>query len=95
MPVSASGFGILFLLKSVTLVAGSLYLKLGNHTFAEEVFRELLERNPENTEYYASLEKALQLHTTEEKLWLLAEYRENYPKALAPARLYLNYASGS
>jgi hypothetical protein len=58
------------------------------------VYRELLERNPENTSYYGSLADALELHTPEERLSLLAEYRDKYPKSLAPARLYLNYAQG-
>ncbi|KAG8270482.1 N-alpha-acetyltransferase 15, NatA auxiliary subunit [Homalodisca vitripennis] len=74
--------------------SGNLYLKLGKFSSAEEVYRELLERNPENTGYYSSLQEALQLHTPDQKLKLLSEYREKCPKALAPARLYLNFAQG-
>ncbi|XP_054262558.1 N-alpha-acetyltransferase 15, NatA auxiliary subunit-like [Macrosteles quadrilineatus] len=79
---------------SVQEIHGSLYLKLGKFSSAAEVYRKLLQRNPENTGYYGSLADALQLHKSEERLSLLAEYREVYPKALAPARLYLNYAQG-
>lgn len=75
-------------------ITGNLYLKLERWRSAEEVFRELLDRNPENTGYYGSLQEALRLHSGEEKLQVLAEYREKFPKALAPARLYLNHAQG-
>lgn len=73
---------------------GSLYLKLGKYREAEQKYKELLKRNPENTDYYAKLQEAQQLVTPEQKLELLAEYREKFPRALAPARLLLNYAAG-
>lgn len=76
------------------LVAGNLYLKLGKYQEAELKYMELLKRNPENTDYYAKLQESQQLESSDQKLELLAEYREKFPRALAPARLLLNYATG-
>lgn len=78
----------------LVFVSGNLYLKLGKYRDAEQKYKELLNRNPENTDYYAKLQEAQQLVTADEKLGLLAEYREKFPRALAPARLLLNYATG-
>ena len=41
---------------------------------AEKFYRVLIERNPENKEYYLKLEEALQLTTVEQKLELYKEY---------------------
>lgn len=80
--------------KSCCAFVGNLFLKLERHKEAEEKYRDLLRRNPENTGYYSKLEEALQLTAPVEKLEMLYEYREKFPRALAPARLLLNYASG-
>ncbi|XP_075234659.1 N-alpha-acetyltransferase 15/16 [Lycorma delicatula] len=79
---------------SVDETWANLYLKLGRHSDACEKYRQLLQRNPENTGYYMRLMESLQLETDEQRRVLLAEYRDKYPRALAPSRLLLNYASG-
>lgn len=77
------------------MFTGSLCLKLRDYKSATDIYRELLERNPENSIYYTYLQDALQLKTAEERLQLLTHYREKFPKALAPARLFLNHTYGN
>jgi len=45
--------------KCVGICVGELLLKLDRAGEATEVYRRLLERNPENWSYYQGLEKAL------------------------------------
>lgn len=56
------------------LFPGELLLSLNRPTDAEKFYRVLIERNPENKDYYLKLEEALQLTTTEQKLELYKEY---------------------
>ncbi|KAG8236210.1 hypothetical protein J437_LFUL016214 [Ladona fulva] len=73
---------------------GKLYLELEQYHEASVVYRELLKRNPENTMYYQKLQDALQLQSVEERLKLFESYQEKFPRAQAPRRLPLNYATG-
>ncbi|XP_071447544.1 N-alpha-acetyltransferase 15, NatA auxiliary subunit [Hetaerina americana] len=73
---------------------GKLYLELEQYREAIVVYKELLKRNPENTMYYQKLQEALQLQTVEERLKLFEGYQEMFPRAQAPRRLPLNYATG-
>ncbi|XP_067000279.2 N-alpha-acetyltransferase 15, NatA auxiliary subunit [Anabrus simplex] len=79
---------------SVMETWGNLALKLGRYREACGIYSELLKRNPENTMYYTKLQEAQQLETPREKLQMFLEYQETFPRALAPRRLPLNYASG-
>ncbi|CAH1394311.1 unnamed protein product [Nezara viridula] len=71
-----------------------LYLNLNKFQEAEAIIRNLLKRNPENTLYYPLLERALRVEKDEDKFNLLMELVKAEPKALAPRRLLLNYATG-
>lgn len=71
-----------------------MYLNLNKFQEAEAVIRNLLKRNPENTLYYPLLERALRVEKDEDKFNLLMELVKAEPKALAPRRLLLNYATG-
>lgn len=71
-----------------------LYLKLDRLKEAEEEYRKLLKRNPDNRQYYFGLEEARGLTTEAEKLQLYAELRESFPRAALARRIPLNYASG-
>ncbi|XP_046394061.1 N-alpha-acetyltransferase 15, NatA auxiliary subunit [Ischnura elegans] len=73
---------------------GKLYLELEQYREAIIIYKELLKRNPENTMYYQKLQEALQLQTVEERLKLFETYQEMFPRAQAPRRLPLNYATG-
>ncbi|XP_059484452.1 N-alpha-acetyltransferase 15, NatA auxiliary subunit [Neocloeon triangulifer] len=79
---------------SVLDTYGHLYLETGRFKDAEAIYRKLLLRNPENTEYYKLLQDALQLTNPDDKLKLFEEYREKFPRAQAPQRLPLALASG-
>jgi hypothetical protein len=75
-------------------VAGKLNLELKRYKEAELYYKDLLMRNPENTTYYARLQEAQQLTTASEKLKMFSEFQELFPRALAPRRLPLTYATG-
>ncbi|KAM3934345.1 N-alpha-acetyltransferase 16, NatA auxiliary subunit isoform 1-T1 [Leptodactylus fuscus] len=76
-------------------IKGEVYLKLGRWKEAAEVFRALINRNPENWKYYENLEKALHPATTEERLEIYDEFCERHPRAVSPRRLILNFVTGS
>jgi N-alpha-acetyltransferase 15/16, NatA auxiliary subunit len=80
--------------KLIIQLAGRLYLETGRYRDAEAIYRKLLLRNPENTEYYKLLQDALRLENPDDKLKLFEEYREKFPRAQAPQRLPLALASG-
>lgn len=50
--------------------------------------------NPENVSYYMKLIESLRLTEPEGILKKLEHYEHLFPRALAPQRLQLNYASG-
>lgn len=64
------------------------------YTEAEQVYKELLDINPENTTYYTRLAEAERHSLPSETLHMLQRYEELFPRALAPRRLQLNYATG-
>ena len=61
---------------------------------AADIYRGLVQRNPENHAYYTQLAEASGANSEEDKLAMYAEYREKFPKAQAPRRLPLNDAHG-
>ncbi|XP_053975392.1 N-alpha-acetyltransferase 15, NatA auxiliary subunit isoform X2 [Hylaeus anthracinus] len=73
---------------------GKLRLQLKQYPAAVQVYKDLLNINPENTMYYVRLAKAERHDKPEETLAMLQRYEELFPRALAPRRLQLNYASG-
>lgn len=58
------------------------------------MYQDLLNINPENTSYYMRLAEAERHSKPEETLKMLEHYETLFPRALAPRRLQLNYASG-
>lgn len=75
-------------------VTGSLYLKLGMLEEAKKEYNILLERNPENVDYYKNLQEAENLKSDNEKYELLCRYRMKFPRALMPRRMVLNCVEG-
>ncbi|XP_070168263.1 N-alpha-acetyltransferase 15, NatA auxiliary subunit [Polyergus mexicanus] len=73
---------------------GKLRLQLEQYAEAEQVYKELLDINPENTTYYTRLAEAERHTSPSETLHMLQRYEELFPRALAPRRLQLNFASG-
>lgn len=62
---------------------------------AANEFNKLLERNPENIDYYHKLQDAEKLTTDQEKYEMVCRYRIKFPRALMPRRMALNYVSGN
>ncbi|XP_076665580.1 N-alpha-acetyltransferase 15/16 isoform X2 [Andrena cerasifolii] len=73
---------------------GKLRLQLEQYAEAAQVYKDLLNINPENTTYYARLAEAERHANPDETLAMLQRYEELFPRALAPRRLQLNYAGG-
>lgn len=74
--------------------SGKLRLALEQYSEAVEVYQDLLQINPENTSYYMKLAEAERHTTPEDTLRMLEHYETLFPRALAPRRLQLTYASG-
>uniref|UniRef100_A0A3Q2NWZ3 N-alpha-acetyltransferase 15, NatA auxiliary subunit a n=1 Tax=Fundulus heteroclitus TaxID=8078 RepID=A0A3Q2NWZ3_FUNHE len=73
---------------------GELLLKLERPEEASQVYRRLLERNPENWAYYQGLEKALKPGNVEEHQKIYEESWAKFPRGLVPRRLPLNFLTG-
>lgn len=61
---------------------------------AKNEYNRLLERNPENIDYYRKLQEAENLQTDHEKYELVCRYRIKFPRALMPRRMALSYVIG-
>ncbi|KAF2359906.1 N-terminal acetyltransferase A auxiliary subunit [Trinorchestia longiramus] len=59
-------------------IRGELLLALSRPQEAEKFYRVLIDRNPENKDYYLKLEEALELSSVEQKLELYKEYSLKY-----------------
>lgn len=79
---------------TVKEIYGKLRLQLKQYAEAAQVYKDLLNINPENTTYYARLAEAERHSEPGETLAMLLRYEELFPRALAPRRLQLNYAAG-
>lgn len=79
---------------SVLETRANLLMQVGQYPAAESIYRELLNRNPENHEYYHGLLKALRQQGVEDELKLFEECQEKFPRAQTPRRLPLNFATG-
>ncbi|XP_074155294.1 N-alpha-acetyltransferase 16, NatA auxiliary subunit isoform X2 [Sminthopsis crassicaudata] len=75
-------------------IKGEMLLKLGRLKEAGEIFKDLIDRNAENWNYYEGLEKALQPRTLEERLHIYEEISKQHPRAFLPRRLPLNFVPG-
>ena len=61
---------------------------------AENEYRRLLNRNPDNRQYYLGLEQAGDLKNEASLLNLYANLRQSYPRSTLARRIPLNYATG-
>ncbi|KAG1671753.1 N-alpha-acetyltransferase 15, NatA auxiliary subunit [Nymphon striatum] len=76
---------------SVMEIKAELNIKLIKLEEGEKLYRELIDRNPENWSYYSGLEQALEPANVEDRLKMYTELQEKYPKSQAPFRLVLNF----
>jgi N-alpha-acetyltransferase 15/16, NatA auxiliary subunit len=73
---------------------GDLCLKLNLYDEAAKIYGELIDRNPENTLYYAKYIEAKQLTDVDEILAMYKGFQDTYSHSICPKRLPLNVASG-
>lgn len=71
-----------------------LNLKLNHFDKAIKYYKRLVNRNPENTEYYKNLMEAQRYTKNEDILKFYNDYAEKFPRSIAPRRLPLNFATG-
>jgi peptide alpha-N-acetyltransferase len=69
-------------------------MQLNRLSAAEQIYRKLLARNPDNKAYYAQLEAALCLKTEEQRLDFYRRLSTEYKRAIPPRRLPLNFVTG-
>lgn len=72
---------------------GELYLRLSNKQ-AIPYYMSLIKRNPENTNYYKKLIQAKGITEPSDIVEMYLDFEKQFPKAMPPRRLPLNYASG-
>ncbi|XP_048773371.1 N-alpha-acetyltransferase 15, NatA auxiliary subunit-like isoform X2 [Ostrea edulis] len=72
-----------------------LLIQKEKYAAAADMYRSLMNRNPENWSYYAGLEKAIKPSSKEERLKLYTDAEQLYPRAAAPRRLPLNFTEGN
>ncbi|XP_053679641.1 N-alpha-acetyltransferase 15, NatA auxiliary subunit [Anopheles nili] len=73
---------------------GALCLKLGRHEEAVPIFKELIERNPDNTEYYLKYMEASKLSNASDLIQAYRAMQSEYPQSFCARRLPLDIANG-
>uniref|UniRef100_A0A182PEH1 N-alpha-acetyltransferase 15, NatA auxiliary subunit n=1 Tax=Anopheles epiroticus TaxID=199890 RepID=A0A182PEH1_9DIPT len=73
---------------------GALCLKLGRHEEAIPIYKGLIERNPDNTEYYRKLMEARKLSEPAELIEAYRAMQEEFPQSFCARRLPLDIATG-
>lgn len=73
---------------------GELCLRLGQFSVAAPIWEGLIKRNPENTLYYRKYLEAAQLTDPDVIVDLYRRFQTDYPQAICPKRLPLDYATG-
>lgn len=79
---------------AVKETTGELCLKLGQFDRAITIYDGLIERNPENTMYYAKFIEAKQAIDADTIIDLYRKFQTEYPRSICPKRLPLNVATG-
>ncbi|EDV25040.1 uncharacterized protein TRIADDRAFT_25871 [Trichoplax adhaerens] len=79
---------------SIMEVKAIVSYNLGLKDKAEKYYRQLIDRNPSNNDYYTGLVKVLELSTDEMMANLYSEFVEKYKYSHAPKLLRLQVTSG-
>lgn len=79
---------------NVSETKAEILLKLGRNEEAAAIYRDLINRNPENWAYYKGYEEASKLENVEERLAFYKEISERFPRATTPRRLPITFTSG-
>ncbi|XP_023931654.1 N-alpha-acetyltransferase 15, NatA auxiliary subunit-like [Lingula anatina] len=69
-------------------------MKAGKMEAAAKIYRELIDRNPENCAYYSGYEEASNPASPEERLKLYQDVLTKLPRASAPKKLPLGFLTG-
>ncbi|KAL4230867.1 N-alpha-acetyltransferase 15 [Mactra antiquata] len=79
---------------TVSETRGEIYLKLGRYKDAAVIYTDLINRNPENWDYFKGLESATKPETEEIRWKLYTDVESRFPRASAPKRIPLNFTTG-
>ncbi|KAK3099145.1 hypothetical protein FSP39_000123, partial [Pinctada imbricata] len=71
-----------------------LLCRVGRSEQAVDLYKDLINRNPENWQYYKMLEDTSKPGSMEERLKIYTDYEEMFPRASAPRRIPLNFTEG-
>lgn len=84
------------ILDKVTMkeVMGDLYRKLKRFDLSQDVFMDLIRRNPDNGSYFKKYIKAKQLTSNEEIIQFYKDMTNEFPSSLCVRRLPLDVADG-
>eukprot|EP00731_Ephydatia_muelleri_P031037 Em0022g551a len=80
---------------ALTEAKAEIYLEKNQHTSAELIYRDLIDRNPDNSAYYEQLEKCLKITSAEDRLAFYEKMLEQYPRSHLVKRKMMICASGS
>lgn len=73
---------------------GEILMTLDRREEAATVYLDLINRNPENWNYYKGLEDAVRPETEEARWKLYTDTEKIFPRASAPKRIPLNFTTG-
>ncbi|KFB46843.1 AGAP002284-PA-like protein [Anopheles sinensis] len=79
---------------TVQEMTGDLCLKLGRHEEALPIFKELIERNPDNTEYFRKYMEASKLTDADDLIQAYRTMQAEYPYSFCARRIPLDIATG-
>ncbi|KAK7097914.1 N-alpha-acetyltransferase 15, NatA auxiliary subunit-like [Littorina saxatilis] len=79
---------------SVSETTAEIQLELGRKMEASSIYRDLINRNPENWAYYRGYERSMALEDPDERLKFYKEISEQFPRATTPRRLPLTFTTG-
>ncbi|XP_052228174.1 N-alpha-acetyltransferase 15, NatA auxiliary subunit-like isoform X2 [Dreissena polymorpha] len=75
-------------------IRGEIHLEMGRLSEAAEIYRDLIDRNPENWAYYKGLEDSTAPETEEARWKLYTDIGKKFPRADAPKRIPLSFVTG-
>ena len=82
--------------KTQTLeLQAQLHVAQGRRAVAAELYRELIQRNPNNRAYYVALEACLDLHSSDARWALYRQLQTQYPRVRLLQIIPLSFLSGS
>ena len=75
-------------------LSAEILIKLGRSDEAKAIYETLVQRNPENWQHYEGLVKTSRPSNEEERIAIYLDVAEKHPRAAAPKRIAMNFATG-